>query len=103
MFVTSESNGPSAGSHQGSHSEQAYKDAAAIFKALGHPLRVRIVCGLLKEPCTQTRIAGSLDVPQSTVAQHVDVLRRMGILEGKRDGCGGCPARGRRTRSPSSS
>jgi ArsR family transcriptional regulator len=86
MPVTSESSGSGGGPPQESHAEQAYTDAAAIFKALGHPLRVRIVCGLLKESCTQTRIAESLDLPQSTVAQHLDVLRRIGIVEGKRDG-----------------
>jgi len=67
------------------HAEAEYLSASRIFKALGHPLRVKIVCGLLREPCTQTHISSSLGLPQSTVAQHLSVLRREGIVRGDRD------------------
>jgi uncharacterized membrane protein YedE/YeeE/DNA-binding transcriptional ArsR family regulator len=68
------------------HAEEDYDEAASIFKALGHPLRVKIVCGLLSQPCTQTHIAASLGLPQSSIAQHLDVLRRKRIVEGTRHG-----------------
>jgi ArsR family transcriptional regulator len=68
------------------HSEAEYEEVAAVLKALGHPLRVKIVCGLLREPCTQTHISASLGIPQSSVAQHVEVLRRRGIVQGRRQG-----------------
>lgn len=84
--METEVSGQGGGSDRGAHSISEYADAAAIFKALGHPLRVRIVCGLLRESCTQTRIAGCLGLPQSTVAQHVEVLRRIAIVEGRRIG-----------------
>jgi ArsR family transcriptional regulator len=61
-------------------------DAARLFKALGHPLRLRIVCGLLRQTCTQTEIASCLGLPQSSVAQHLAVLRRAGLVEGRRSG-----------------
>lgn len=70
--------------HQHTHAE--YEEVALLLKALGHPLRVKIVCGLLKEACTQTHISVSLEIPQSSVAQHVDVLRRAGIVRGERSG-----------------
>lgn len=66
--------------------EERYADAASLLKALGHPLRVKIVCGLLREPCTQTRIASALRIPQSSVAQHLDMLRRRGVVGGTRSG-----------------
>jgi ArsR family transcriptional regulator len=68
------------------HTDAEYEEVAGILKALGHPLRVKIVCGLLKKACTQTHISLSLDIPQSSVAQHVDVLRRAGIVRGERSG-----------------
>ena len=68
------------------HTDADFADTAKLFKALAHPLRVKIICGLLEEPCTQTRIAACLGVPQSSVAQHLDVLRRAGIVEGNRFG-----------------
>ncbi len=69
-----------------SHSDADYAEAAHLMKALGHPLRVKIICGLLRETCTQTRISACLGVPQSSVAQHLDVLRRLGIVVGERAG-----------------
>lgn len=60
--------------------------AAMLLKTLGHPLRLKIVCGLLGEPACLSRISRSMDTPVSTVAQHLSVLRRGGILEERRQG-----------------
>ncbi len=60
--------------------------AAEIFKALGHPLRLRLVCGLCREPSNLTRIVAALDAPLSTVALHLGALRRAGILVEERRG-----------------
>jgi ArsR family transcriptional regulator len=60
--------------------------AARLLKILGHPLRLKIVCGLLGEPAGLTRIARDLDVPVSTLAQHLAVLRAGGVLEERREG-----------------
>ena len=66
--------------------EEDYVSVALLFKALAHPMRLKLVCGLLKQPCTQTHIARTLNLPQSSVAQHLAVLRRAGIVGGTRDG-----------------
>jgi ArsR family transcriptional regulator len=63
-----------------------FASAAALFRALSHPLRVQLVCGLLREPLTQTEIAHHLELTQSLVAQHLAVLRRSGIVRGTRRG-----------------
>jgi DNA-binding transcriptional ArsR family regulator len=63
-----------------------FDDAALILKALGHPLRLRLICGLSREPSNLTRIVQALGSPLSTVALHLGVLRRSGILIEERRG-----------------
>jgi ArsR family transcriptional regulator len=72
--------------HEPPPADRGYEAAARVFRALGHPLRVKIVCGLLGNPATQTQIAASLGLPQSSATQHVNVLRQNGIVEGSRNG-----------------
>jgi DNA-binding transcriptional ArsR family regulator len=66
--------------------ELAFEDAASLLKSLGHPLRLRLICGLCREPRTLTRIVSVLGAPLSTVALHLGVLRRAGVLEEERQG-----------------
>lgn len=63
-----------------------FTSAANLFRALSHPLRVQLVCGLLHEPVSQTSIARTLGLSQSLIAQHLAVLRRSGIVRGTRHG-----------------
>lgn len=60
--------------------------AASVLKALAHPTRLLVVCGLLRQPSTLTEIGIALSVPSSTLAQHLNVLRRAGIIHGSRRG-----------------
>ncbi len=60
--------------------------AAKLFKSLSHPLRLAIACGLRARPCTQTYMSEVLRIPQSTVAQHLKVLRAEGIVKCERNG-----------------
>jgi ArsR family transcriptional regulator len=63
-----------------STSGDKFQVAANLLKALSHPLRLELVCGLRHQPCTQTFIADTLGLPQSTVAQHLKVLRSEGLV-----------------------
>jgi DNA-binding transcriptional ArsR family regulator len=63
-----------------------FDEAAGILKALGHPLRLRLVCGLVREPSSLSRIAADLGAPISTVALHLGVLRRAAVLTEERSG-----------------
>ena len=66
---------------------KAYNKAAEVLKALAHPVRLCIVRGLIeKEPCNVTYIQECLNLPQSTVSQHLQKLRSMGIVETERKG-----------------
>ncbi|MFN8548600.1 MAG: metalloregulator ArsR/SmtB family transcription factor [Candidatus Eisenbacteria bacterium] len=64
----------------------AFTEAAAFLKALGHPVRLRILCGLAREPRSLSRIAEALELPLSSIALHLSVLRRRGLLAEERRG-----------------
>ena len=57
-----------------------------VFKALGHPLRLRIVSGLLDQECNVKKMTCGLGVPQATVSQQLAVLRACGVLACERKG-----------------
>jgi predicted transcriptional regulator len=64
-----------------------YNDTAELLKVLAHPVRLCIVRGLLnKGQCNVTYMQNCLDMPQSTVSQHLQKLRSAGIIEGDRNG-----------------
>lgn len=65
--------------------------AAAIFRALGNPARVRIVTELARRnACVTGDLVGVLPLAQSTVSQHLKVLREAGIIQGPVDGANAC-------------
>ncbi|MFG1780525.1 ArsR/SmtB family transcription factor [Micromonospora sp. NPDC049051] len=49
-------------------------------KAIGHPLRTVILQLLHERAATVTELAEAVERPKSTVAHHVDVLTRNGLL-----------------------
>ena len=60
---------------------------AGFCKALGHPARVRIVKLLLSvDTCICGDIVERLPLAQSTVSQHLKVLKDAGLIEGTIDG-----------------
>ncbi|MGY6645958.1 MAG: ArsR/SmtB family transcription factor [Salinarimonas sp.] len=57
---------------------------AAIAKALGHPARVRIVKLLLaKRSCIGCDIVEDVGLAQSTVSEHLRILKAAGIISGE--------------------
>jgi DNA-binding transcriptional ArsR family regulator len=58
-----------------------------ICKALGHPARVRIV-EYLKEAdqCICGEIVDILPLAQSTVSQHLKILKKSGLVKGEIEG-----------------
>lgn len=60
---------------------------AEIAKALGHPLRVRILRLLAKRrTCVCGELVDELPVAQSTVSQHLKILKEAGLVQGEIDG-----------------
>jgi DNA-binding transcriptional ArsR family regulator len=65
---------------------QNFEREADILKVLGHPVRLKIVAGLLSEACNVKKIWECLGLPQATVSQHLALLKNKGIIEGRRNG-----------------
>ncbi len=62
--------------------EQLESELARLSKALGHPARVRIMREILaREACTCGHLARALPLAQSTISQHLKVLREAALLE----------------------
>jgi ArsR family transcriptional regulator, arsenate/arsenite/antimonite-responsive transcriptional repressor len=67
------------------------EEIARLAKAIGHPARVRILRFLLEqEECMACAIADVLPLAQSTVSQHLKVLREAGLIHGEVDGARIC-------------
>jgi ArsR family transcriptional regulator, arsenate/arsenite/antimonite-responsive transcriptional repressor len=67
------------------------EEIARLAKALGHPARVKILRFLLEqEECMAGAIADVLPLAQSTVSQHLKVLREAGLIHGEVDGARIC-------------
>ena len=63
-----------------------YQEKAEILKVLGHPVRLCIVNGLITKECNVSGIQECLKLPQSTISQHLSILKAHGIIKGKRNG-----------------
>lgn len=60
---------------------------AAISKALGHPARLRILRLLLETPgCIGGDIVEAVGLAQSTVSEHLRILKAAGAVRGEIDG-----------------
>ncbi|MDD5041732.1 MAG: metalloregulator ArsR/SmtB family transcription factor [Candidatus Peribacteraceae bacterium] len=62
-------------------------ELARLTKALGHPARVRIIQFLAKSSsCMCGDIVDELPLAQSTVSQHLKMLKEAGLIRGDVDG-----------------
>ncbi len=59
---------------------------AEILKVLGHPIRLKIVAGLMSQSCNVKKIWECLALPQATVSQHLALLKNKNIITGRREG-----------------
>lgn len=57
-----------------------------VFRALGHPLRLKIIAGLSKDPACVKDIQIWLNLPQAVVSQHLAILKTCGLVECERRG-----------------
>lgn len=62
-------------------------DLAKLAKALGHPARIRILRLLARRTtCVCGQIVAEVGLAQSTVSQHLKVMKDAGIVQGEIDG-----------------
>ena len=64
-----------------------FEEKVEILKALAHPVRLCIVKGLIgKGKCNVSYMQECLNIPQSTISQHIGKLKAVGIIKGNRNG-----------------
>lgn len=72
---------------QGLEGPEADEELAKLAKALGHPARVRILRMLsLKEARVCSQIVDELPLAQSTVSEHLRILKDAGLIRSSQDG-----------------
>ena len=59
---------------------------AELFRALGHPARIRLLEVLGSGECSVGELQEALELDSSGVSQHLTVLRRQGLLESRKVG-----------------
>lgn len=66
---------------------EADEELATLAKAVGHPARVQILRILVrKNACVCGDIVEELPLAQSTVSQHLKILKDAGLIRGEVDG-----------------
>lgn len=66
--------------------QAAAAQASELLKALANPHRLMIVCQLIERERSVGELAEFLSLRDSTVSQHLALLRRDGLVEARRDG-----------------
>ena len=59
---------------------------AEMFKALGHPVRIRILELLREGEQSVSSLSEAMEVEMSTVSQHLAILRGRGLVSGRKEG-----------------
>lgn len=68
-----------------------YQRDSELLKVLGHPIRLKIVVGLIKHgECNVKLMVEELKIPQSTASQHLGLLKSREIIESRKEGVKTC-------------
>jgi ArsR family transcriptional regulator len=59
---------------------------AEWLRALSHPLRLRMLQGLSQCECNVGKLWSALGISQPLASQHLNRMRRAGLIVGKRHG-----------------
>ena len=60
---------------------------AVMAKALGHPIRVKILRLLAeRQVCVTGDLVAELPLAQSTISEHLRILRQAGLIQGEIEG-----------------
>lgn len=66
---------------------EQFNSKAELLKVIAHPVRLCIVKGLLEQgECNVSRMQNCLEMPQSTISQHLGKLRDARIIKARREG-----------------
>ncbi len=66
-------------------------DFIKIFKALSHPIRLKIAMGLYeKQECNVLLMSEKLNIIQPVISQHLAIMKKSKIIDCKRQGVQVC-------------
>lgn len=60
--------------------------ASKALKAMGHPLRLKILCVIGEQELPVMDIVNKVGTTQSNISQHIDILREKEIITSRREG-----------------
>ncbi len=60
--------------------------ASKALKAMGHPLRLKILCVIGEQELPVMDIVKQVGTTQSNISQHIDILREKDIITSRREG-----------------
>jgi DNA-binding transcriptional ArsR family regulator len=60
--------------------------AAECLKTIAHPHRLRMIQMMLRGRYTVGELAQACDIPSHMASEHLRLMKRCGMLEGKREG-----------------
>jgi len=60
--------------------------ASKALKAMGHPLRLKILCVIGDQELPVMDIVSQVGTTQSNISQHIDILREKEIITSRREG-----------------
>ena len=63
-----------------------YQLKAAFFKALGHPIRIRILELLVEGPRSVSELNEAVGIESSHLSQQLGVLKRAGLVDSAKSG-----------------
>ncbi len=66
--------------------EEKLEELAEFFKALSHPVRLKIISILIEGKQCVKNLGEVLNMSQPSVSQHLSILRSRGIVGWKREG-----------------
>ncbi len=66
--------------------EEKLEELAEFFKALSHPVRLKIISILIEGKQCVKNLGELLNMSQPSVSQHLSILRSRGIVGWKREG-----------------
>jgi DNA-binding transcriptional ArsR family regulator len=66
-------------------------DLAQLLKVLGHPARIAIVQSIIRaDKCICGDLVTEIGLAQSTISQHLNELKNVGIIQGTIEGTSVC-------------
>ena len=68
----------------------SYEKGSELLKAIAHPVRMEMIVRLKADGCNVSEIQKNLGLPQSTISQHLRILKNAGVLSSRREGTRVC-------------